>query len=148
MQGVHVRRVLQQGEDVVGGSGSRLQPREDVGEAVIVGAGAGVGHRVGGQGDVEAGLISLAGRCLDARPSRHAGDDDLRHAQAPQPSFQVGGCECAPGPLGHPDVTGLGVEFGDNVGESGREGARRPAGLFGPAGRHPIDGDEDDRQTA
>ncbi len=114
---------------------------EDARDAVGVGVGVHVGHGVGGQSDVVAELVGVAGGGFDAGAGGYADDDELGDAEIFEVMIEAGVGEGSPCALGYGVVGGLLVEFGDEIGPSGREvaGAGR---LFGAAGGSGVDVDE------
>ena len=107
-------------------------------DAVVVRLGAHVGHGVDGERDVEARFIGLARGRLDAGAGGDAGDHHLGDALRLSNGFEIGAGERAPGPLGHHDVAGLLVQFGDEVGPAGRTRSRMRRGCSVRPGAPPA----------
>ncbi len=65
------------------------QSRKDPRDAVLMRLGAHVGHRVGGERDIEAKLMGEARCRFDADAGRDAGENDLRDARSLQKRVEV-----------------------------------------------------------
>lgn len=106
----------------------------------------GVGHGVERQGNVETEVAGMAGSGFDAHAGGDADDHHLGDALALQPGFEIGLDESACRALRHRVVPRVWLQIGDEIRPTG--GKFPDAGrLVRPAGRHPGDIDEHDRQA-
>ena len=88
---------------------------EDAFEAVPVGVGVVVGHRVRGKHDVVAVVVGGACGGLDAGTGGDAGEHDLGDAEVAQQGVEAGVVEGAAAPLGDQVVARLPLELVDDV---------------------------------
>jgi hypothetical protein len=109
---------------------------ENPGEAIGVGVLIHIGHGVGGERDVEAEFIGVAGGRFDAEAGGDAAEHNLCHALASQVIFKVGAGKRTPGSFGHKMILGLPIQFGQQVRPVGREITEASCLFRAPRGRH------------
>jgi len=105
-----------------------------------------VRHGVDSESHVESKFMGVTRGRLDTRAGGDACDHDLRDAELPEMSFEVGVGESAPGPLGDDVIAWPLVQFGDQIcPPSGKFGDA--TGLLGSASWQAVDIDEDNWQA-
>ena len=107
-------------QHIVGGIGF-AQARKNLLDAVTMGIGVPIGHRVCHEHNVVAVIVGAAGRRFDADAGRDARQEDLGHFSLVQVIIQRRANKCAGSLLGHEIVVGCWIQLRNKLGPIGRE---------------------------
>ncbi len=91
-------RAIQETDDLLRGAGF-AESRKDSRDAIYMGVGVHVRHRIDSKRNIEAEFMRVTRRRFDADACRDASDDDLRDAKLLEMRVEIGIGEGTPSPL-------------------------------------------------